>query len=408
MKAYPLAILFITLATYSVDLLLWRLPYAAYLKKRNWAKIAFWLIPLLFSIINITFYFTSNHPEITETEYYTFTQLNGYLIAIYLGKSIALAAYHVSNQLIPNKQLKSTPPAKRMSRSEFLGTITTLAAIIPFSKIIHNINKGRFKHRLYPVDVKSKALPQGLDGMRIIQLSDLHLGNFNKRYDILNDIIDTINRLNADIIVITGDFVNNFATEIEGWESVFSKLKAKHGKYGVLGNHDYGDYSRWSSPNKKEENLKRIKRAIKNCGFELLNNANTTLTINNSTISIIGVENWGHPPFPRYGDLDKSLIGAQGEYKLLLTHDPDHWNAEVVEKENIHLSLAGHTHGMQVGFNYKEKQWSPAQWKYKHWGGLYKRGNQHLYVNRGLGVIGMPIRIGMPAEISLITLKKAD
>ena len=184
-------------------------------------------------------------------------------------------------------------------------------------------------------------------------------------------------------------------------QKVINKIVAKKGKYAVLGNHDYGDYSQWNSSKEKEENFNDIKKFYKKINFELLLNQSDIIEVNHEKIAIIGVENWGSPPFKKYGDLETSLKNSKHiPFKILLSHDPTHWNEEVVNKTDIALTLSGHTHGMQLGFNYKDLKWSPIKYKYQHWAGLYQHNKQYLHVNRGLGWLGFQGRIGMRPEIS--------
>jgi hypothetical protein len=193
---------------------------------------------------------------------------------------------------------------------------------------------------------------------------------------------------------------------LEGWDSLFLKLKANRGKFAVFGNHDYGDYSEWPSEEAKAENIDAIKNFYQTANFRLLLNESYLDRIGNDQIALVGVENWGSPPFKQYGDLEKALRPAQfAPFRILLSHDPTHWAEEVVGKMDIALTLSGHTHGMQAGIRYKSKQWSPAKLKYKHWAGLYEQGGQYLYVNRGMGWMGFPGRIGMRPEITLFRLK---
>lgn len=267
--------------------------------------------------------------------------------------------------------------------------------------------KGRFDFYLKNVDLHFPNLPKAFNGFKIVQISDIHLGNYNKEYYRLHEVTELINKQQPDLILMTGDMVNNFSSETNGWEVVFSKMKARLGKYSILGNHDYGDYSRWKSEHAKNKNFKEIINAHKRFGFQLLRNESIRVEEGREFINLLGVENWGKPPFPQYGDLNKTMAGInENDFNILLSHDPDHWEAEVWDK-NIDLTLAGHTHGMQLGVKWKDKVWSPAQWKYKYWDGLYKKDRQYLYVNRGLGFVGIPMRVGMPPEITVFTLNKA-
>ena len=280
-----------------------------------------------------------------------------------------------------------------------------LSGFLPFFVIIYSIFKAAYRFKVYHHTISFKNLPQPFNGLKIVHISDIHLGSFNYRYHVLDEAVKKINHLQADYIFLTGDLVNNFNWELRGWENVFKQLKAKKKKVAVLGNHDYGDYSKWDSLNDKKENFKGIKKFISDINFTLLLNEALIVEENQEKIAIIGVENWGKPPFKKYGDLKKAMKQVSDiPFKILLSHDPSHWTEEVIDKTNIALTLSGHTHGMQAGFQYKNLQWSPIKFKYKHWAGLYKHLQQHLYVNRGLGWLGFPGRIGMRPEITLIKL----
>jgi predicted MPP superfamily phosphohydrolase len=284
--------------------------------------------------------------------------------------------------------------------------IGLLSGIIPFLMIVYAIFVSLYRFRLNRVNLIFQKLPERFDGVRIVQISDLHLGSFNRRYHILERAFEKINQLKPDYIFFTGDLVNNYGWELEGWESLFLNLKANRGKFAVFGNHDYGDYSEWPSEEAKEENLNIIKEFYRDTNFRLLLNESYIDRIEDDQIALIGVENWGKPPFKQYGDLEKAIRAAQfAPFRILLSHDPTHWAEEVVGKIDIPLTLSGHTHGMQAGIRYRNMQWSPAKLKYKHWAGLYQEEGQYLYVNRGMGWMGFPGRIGMRPEITLVELK---
>ena len=277
------------------------------------------------------------------------------------------------------------------------------SGFLPFFMIVYAIFKGIYKFKIHTIHLNFNELPKEFVGLRIVHISDIHLGSFNARYPIFNRAVDLINDLEPDFIFFTGDLVNNFATELHGWKPTFNQLRAKRGKYSVLGNHDYGDYSEWESEKEKELNFERIKRFHEEIGFKLLLNESEIITVNESEIAIVGVENWGAPPFKQYGDLKKALSNVHDiPFKILLSHDPSHWSEEVVSKTDISLTLSGHTHGMQAGIQFKSKKWSPIKYKYKHWAGLYQLGLQYLYVSRGLGWLGFPGRLGMRPEITNI------
>lgn len=414
MRVYLTAVLIIVAFTLVTDIAFWQIAKSFLKKKRKIStisKVVYWLTPVFFFLIFGYMSLFVDSDSISEKSYYNFTMLNGAYLLLYLPKFITIVVYSLgyilskAKELITFRKEQDKRRGKGISRAQFLGRLSLIVGAIPFASIMYNITNGRFKFSVHKTEVPCKKLPKKLDGLRIIQLSDFHLGNFNSHHEILEEVVEQINKLKADLIFITGDLVNNFHAETKGWEDLFLKLNAKHGKYAVLGNHDYGDYSEWKSPKLKQVNFQGIKQAYEDFGFELLLNANKTIEINGEVISLIGVENWGHPPFPRYGDLNMAMNGELSDFKILLSHDPDHWEAEILNETDIDLTLAGHTHGMQVGLKWKTREWSPAKWKYKHWGGLYQEDDQYLYVNRGLGFVGVPLRVGMPPEVTFLKLK---
>lgn len=284
--------------------------------------------------------------------------------------------------------------------------IGVLSGFLPFFVIMYGIFIALYRFKVHFVTIKFEWLPKKFNNLKIVHISDMHLGSFNHKYHILKKAVTLINNLTPDFIFFTGDLVNNSAWELKGWDAVFTTLKASKGKFAVLGNHDYGDYSQWKTLEKKQANFNAIVNFYKKINFTLLLNEAVIYEEESTKIAILGVENWGIPPFKQYGDLKKTLQGTEGiPFKILLSHDPTHWSEEVVQKENIALTLSGHTHGMQAGIQLKNKKWSPIKYKYKHWAGLYKQGNQYLYVTRGLGWLGFPGRLGMRPEITCIHLQ---
>lgn len=327
----------------------------------------------------------------------------------YLGYKLSHRARKVKAKLTDTGQIKKMNDGRypRISRKKFLSQIGIITASLPFVSLLFGVMKGRFAFSKRYTKLSFPNLPASFDGLKIVQISDLHLGSLNSNYQEMEEAVELINAEHPDIICFTGDLVNNFYEETIGWEKVFKKLKARHGKYSIMGNHDYGDYSKWPSTEAKAKNLAGIKGAHQRLGFKLLNNASLPININGEKIAMAGVENWGHPPFPQYGNLSEASKGIEElPFKILMSHDPDHWDAEVIGKTNYDLTLAGHTHGMQFGIDFKGFQWSPAKYKFKRWSGLYKSANQFLYVNRGLGYLGMPARVGMPPEITILELTK--
>ncbi|MDD4993728.1 MAG: metallophosphoesterase [Paludibacter sp.] len=257
------------------------------------------------------------------------------------------------------------------------------------------------------VKISIPNLPAAFDGYKIVQLSDIHLGSWSRKFNKLNPVIKLVNAQNADIIVFTGDMVNNFANEAQGWKPYFLELKSKNGKYAILGNHDYGDYTEWKSYNERVENRQMIKQAIRDFGFRLLLNENVYLRKGSDSLMLVGVENWGKSFQFRYSDLPKALVGTPpSSPKILLSHDPTQFDAEIAGRKDIVLTLSGHTHAAQLGFKISNRLFSPASLVFKYWSGLYKVNNQYIYVNRGIGYIGLPMHIGVRPEITVIELRK--
>ena len=290
-------------------------------------------------------------------------------------------------------------------RRKFIST-TALAAAGIFSLLaIDGIIFGKYRHSVRKVKLRFKNLPESFKGYKIVQISDVHSGSFFNPQK-LQKAIDLINEQDADVVLFTGDMVNNYADEFKPFIPLFKSIKAKDGKFSILGNHDYGDYGAWNSREEKAQNIPTLKNYQAEAGFKLLRNENIALEKNGEKIYLLGVENWGIKPFPQYGDLDKALLGVpEDAIKVLMSHDPTHFD-EVVKKHktNVHLTLSGHTHGMQFGLDLKNIKWSPVKFKYKKWADLYESEGKYLYVNRGFGVIAYPGRVGINPEITVIEL----
>jgi|WetSurMetagenome_2_1015567.scaffolds.fasta_scaffold51775_2 uncharacterized protein len=292
-------------------------------------------------------------------------------------------------------------------RWSIISKIGLLVSTIPFIAILWGLVFGRFHYQVENVEIRFANLPQAFDGLKIVQLSDIHLGSIFGKQEQIKKAIDIVNSLHPDLLVFTGDLVNNYTEEAHGWEDLFAGIKARYGKYSVLGNHDYGDYWEWKSITDRRNNMIMFYKVHEDMGFHLLRNASDTVRINGDLLQIVGVENWGQPPFKQYGDLQKSVSGLLPTgFKILLSHDPNHWDAQVMGQTDIPLTLSGHTHAMQLGIRLGKFRWSPSKYLYKRWMGLYRQNGQVLYVNRGLGYIGFPGRIGLRPEIALITLKR--
>ncbi len=266
--------------------------------------------------------------------------------------------------------------------------------------------RGRTNVKVFRETVKITKLPHSFDSLKIVQLSDIHLAGFYNHPGHIRKVVKLVNKLEPDLICFTGDMVHNFSEEVDPFIDILRDLSAPLGKYAVLGNHDYGTYFNWDSKEEEAANLERVKVQIRASGFDLLLNEHRSISINGDSLELLGVENWGKPPFPQLGDLNKAMEKVNPEHiKILLSHDPSHWDLQINNKENIHLTLSGHTHGMQFGIEIGKFKWSPSQWTYRHWAGLYGAYGHQLYVNRGLGYTGFPGRVGIRPEITLLTLQ---
>lgn len=295
----------------------------------------------------------------------------------------------------------------RWRRSVLIPALGFLAAAFMFSVTLYGVGIGRFNFRVEEIDVWFDDLPPDFDGFRIVQFSDTHLGSFSD-VSAVESGLRLINILEPDLIIFTGDMVNNVADEAIKFVTVFQELQARHGMFSILGNHDMGDYRRWGTIEDKSSNLDKLISLQREMGFDVLLNEHRFIYRGMDSIMIAGVENWGLPPFGQYGDLQRALgINSDFPFIILASHDPSHWRAQVIPETNINLTLSGHTHGMQFGITNRFFSWSPVQLKYNEWSGLYQEGNQKLYVNRGFGYLSFPGRIGMPPEITLIVLRKS-
>ncbi len=293
------------------------------------------------------------------------------------------------------------------SRRKFISSIALGIASLPFGALLFGMVKGKYNFKVLKYTLEYDDLPDAFDGYKITQISDIHSGSFDNRTKV-SYAIDLINEQQSDLLLFTGDLVNNKAEEMYPWKDLFSTLKAKDGKFSVLGNHDYGDYVSWETEAAKAANLEELKRIHKEMGFCLLLNESRYLEKGADKIALLGVENWGEG-FKTVGDLKKAASSiVNSDFKILMSHDPSHWEKVVIHDEyHYHLTLSGHTHGMQFGL--EVPGWfkiSPVQLRYKYWAGIYEEFGQYINVNRGFGFLGYPGRFGIWPEITVITLKK--
>ncbi len=357
-------------------------------------------IILIFGLILIpAFFFLYIWPgDIRESKMYSLYYIfNGILILDFISK-IPLSLFYLFSLLFSKGQQRNVV--------NWMGVVLSLciASTIAYGSVF-----GKNELATKRIDLKFKNLPKAFDNYKIVHFSDIHLGSFIGSKQLLNKVQEQTEKINPDIIFFTGDLVNNFSYELLGYETVFSKITKNGNSYSILGNHDYGNYSRWNSETEKDKNFLALTDAHQNFGFDLLRNENRVIHAGSDSIFILGVENWGHPPFPQYAELDSALQNVPNNaFKILLTHDPAHWESQIAGKENIELSLSGHTHGLQFGAITAGIPFSLSYFVRQNWSGLYQTDENLLYVNTGLGTVGIPLRIDMPPELTVITLKRIE
>jgi uncharacterized protein len=288
----------------------------------------------------------------------------------------------------------------------YMGFIIALSVSL---SMIYGTITGSRSVTVKNIDLHFTNLPIAFENFRIVQISDYHLGNILNSNKFIERVNAKISNIDFDMLLFTGDLVNNFSHELRGMSGIFKSITKNRLSYSILGNHDYGDYTDWESDNSKQENFAGIVAGYDDLGLKLLRNENVVIRSGSDSVFLVGVENWGHPPFPQYADLEKALTGVPDDaFTILMTHDPAHWESNVNGKENIDLTLSGHSHGLQWGIKPAGITFSMSYLTRRYWGGLYGSDDSYLYVNTGLGTVGIPWRIDMPAEITVITLKRGQ
>lgn len=363
----------------------------------------------------LVYFFWTNSPYIPPSIYKKyvaalFIVLYSFKLMLLFGSFLS-DVFYVFNylwQFIFNKnKADETAEAINTSRRQFLNSGILLASSLPGVIITDGVVRGRYNYKVYEEELRFKDLPKAFDGLKIVQISDIHSGSFDSEAGVRRGI-ELIKAQNADLILFTGDIVNVFADEMEPWISLFAELRAPMGQYSVLGNHDY--HSRWVAWKTEEEGIINHDKIIdihNKIGFKLLNNDHVLFEKEGQKIALLGVENWGKKPFPQIGDIHKTLEPVPNDmFKVLMSHDPSHFDLIISKLEiPIHLTLSGHTHGAQFGIESKFIKWSPVQYRYPRWAGLYEENERYLYVNRGFGFLGFPGRVGIRPEITAITLR---
>ncbi|MGZ5242996.1 MAG: metallophosphoesterase [Bacteroidia bacterium] len=340
-----------------------------------------------------------------------------FLFVIYISKLIIVPFVLVDDIIRLGKWIfirasenaEINPEGTKIKRSEFISQLALIVAAIPFTGLIYGMVYGGTDYKVRRLTLKFPNLPKAFSGLKILQISDLHVGSFINTTP-LERAIKLMNAEMADVVFFTGDLVNNKTEEVNPFMETLKKIRSKNGIFSILGNHDYGDYVQWDSPEAKRKNMEDFYMANKELGWKLLRNENIFLEKQGEKIAVAGVENWGHRAhFPKYGDLNKAYKGLpENTFTILLSHDPSHWEAQVLDHPHkADLTLSGHTHGMQFGIDTKWLKWSPAQFVYEQWAGLYQKAEQYIYVNRGLGYLGYPGRAGIRPEITVIELQSA-
>ena len=375
------------------------------LKVPRWVEWLFWLITIGVIIHLLYHWFCRGKVVWSAPQQYAVAGLLTWLI-ICLFVTLPLLLEDIT-RLIKAIFRKPTNAPRIPSRRKFVSTLGWGLAAIPFASILYSIFKGKYNYKVWKYTLYFDNLPKAFDGYRITQISDIHCGSFDN-YEKIRYGVELINSQKSDVILFTGDLVNNLANEVHNWKSLFATLQAPDGVFSIMGNHDYGDYSSWETPEAKQQNLEHLFQLQKQMGWQLLLNEHCYLERNGEKIALIGVENWGHGRFSKYGDLNKAMEGVNTEdFKILMSHDPTHWQEVVLpENKDVQLTLSGHTHGMQCGIEIPGwLKWSPSQYIYKYWGGMYEEDGKYLNVNRGFGYHAFPGRLGVWPEITVIELK---
>ena len=372
----------------------------------------YWLVTLICVVGFLTFTFTDRKFLPHKFRTYLFAVIMGLFLAklisifFFLVDDVRRILQWIIGKLIYTNQKDLSIKEDGITRSVFLSWFGLAVGGSFFATLLYGFG-NKYKYDIKKIKLSFANLPAGFKGLRILHISDIHSGSFLDKKAVEHGV-DEINQQNADIILFTGDLVNDMATEMKDYKDVFNTLKAPMGVYSTLGNHDYGDYASW--PNNyttKEQNLENLKKLQAEMGWRLLMNEHVVLEKGGDKIALIGIENWSAKArFPKHGRMDLAYPGAEKyPFKILMSHDPSHWDAQVKPQyPDIDLMLSGHTHGMQFGIEIPGFKWSPVQYIYKQWAGLYEEGKQKLYVNRGFGFIGYPGRVGILPEITVIEL----
>lgn len=380
-------------------------------KTRMLIHFGYWFISAAGLLLLLSFPYIQSLQSSKVFRNYVFAILIGIFFAKLLGSlffmtdDIRRGSLWLMSKLFPKAGAQFMGEANAIPRSMFLSWLGLGVGGSLFGTLLYGFS-NKYNYQIKRVKLAYHNLPEAFKGMKLVHISDIHSGSFQNKSAVEHGV-QMVLKENADLILFTGDLVNDRATEMQDYMDVFNQLRAPLGVYSTLGNHDYGDYVAWPSEEAKKQNLNDLKKVHEELGWRLLMNEHVLLEKNNQHIALLGIENWGAKGrFPKYGKMKEAYPGTEHiPFKILMSHDPSHWDAEVkTTYPDIDLMLAGHTHGMQFGLENPYFKWSPVQWMYRQWAGLYEDGKQKLYVNRGYGFIGYPGRVGIMPEITVIEL----
>ena len=360
--------------------------------KNTWLRLSYWMPSIIILAAYIYFmYLAGDNPMANHT------QAIGRIGTVALIFIVSKLLFIISSAcgLLLHTFIRSCP------RVPF-NIIGVILGLIGFGSMLYGSVWGITRFEVKEVEYRSALLPEGFDGYRIVQISDLHLGSWQGNPAPIQRLVDLVNRQHADLIVFTGDLVNQQSHEVDGFQPILSRIHAPDGVYSILGNHDYGSYYRWENEQAERDNLAYLIQQQEAMGWRMLNNGHDIIRHRGDSIALIGVENDGEPPFPQYADLPRAIRGTEGMFQILLSHNPTHWRREVLPTTHIPLMLAGHTHAMQAIVFGR----SLAPLKYPEWQGMYYEGDRALYVNIGIGYVGLPFRLGAWPEVTVLTLRK--
>ncbi|MBS1590620.1 MAG: metallophosphoesterase [Bacteroidetes bacterium] len=373
--------------------------------------IVYWVISITALALLVSFPYIQYFQTSKNFRNYVFAIIAGLFFAkllasvFFLIDDIRRLFMWIGSKLFSNTGAHFADEGGNISRSVFMNWLGIGIGGTLFGTLLYGFS-NKYNYQVRKIKLAFENLPAAFKGLKIVHISDIHSGSFQNKEAVQHGV-DLIMQQNADLILFTGDLVNDRHEEMNEYINIFNKLKAPMGVFSTLGNHDYGDYINWSSPQAKQKNLEQLKQVHATLGWRLLMNEHVVLNKEKDAIALLGIENWGAKGrFPKYGKMNEAYSGTEKyPFKILMSHDPSHWDAEVRTKyADIDLMLAGHTHGFQFGIENPYFKWSPVQWMYKQWAGLYEEGKQKLYVNRGFGFIGYPGRVGILPEITLIEL----